>query len=432
MEIRVKMEITVKDHIKSHCAQSIQAALDATQYTTWERDCSTVTDLDFVSAGLFRCLTVADSGRHFLQTSAELGLSLSHSNYYMNLKSRRRRDMMIAVEQQSYKIVCKKLENLNVDYLKQFSEFDDYIVEAADGHFIDHACHTQASRNGITYSAGFIYALDLRLGVLRPLCLVTDGSKRNSEVPAFKKEIESLNKTHGAMTKNLYVYDKAIIDYGWWHKQRQSNNFMISLLKEKAVFQEEGSIDYDEEDEVNIGVERYYQCSKGNHTFSVIEYRDPETGCLYKFITTLGTTARPGAIANLYYKRWTIEKSFNNSKSNLKEKKAWSSDKKALSNQMRFTAMAYNLMRILEEESKNDEPQKIHPSEVKYTKELDRRQIRANKVGRFVNPLMFRKRISRISSFTIRAVQLAIYTQTSLKALIGNLSSQLIPRRTYL
>ncbi|WP_221901182.1 hypothetical protein [Bathymodiolus platifrons methanotrophic gill symbiont] len=32
----------------------------------------------------------------------------------------------------------------------------------------------------------------------------------------------------------------------------------------------------------------------------------------------------------LYFKRWTIEKAFNNSKSNLKETKAWSSDNNSL------------------------------------------------------------------------------------------------------
>ena len=63
----------------------------------------------------------------------------------------------------------------------------------------------------------------------------------------------------------------------------------------------------------------------------------------------------------LYYKRWTIEKTFNNSKSNLKEKKAWSSNTCALKNQMRLTAMTYNLMRVVEEVSKVQNPDLIHP-----------------------------------------------------------------------
>ncbi|WP_211200789.1 hypothetical protein, partial [Bathymodiolus platifrons methanotrophic gill symbiont] len=34
----------------------------------------------------------------------------------------------------------------------------------------------------------------------------------------------------------------------------------------------------------------------------------------------------PGTIAILHFKRWTIEKTFNNTKSNFKETKAWSSN----------------------------------------------------------------------------------------------------------
>jgi hypothetical protein len=56
-----------------------------------------------------------------------------------------------------------------------------------------------------------------------------------------------------------------------------------------------------------------------------VHYRDPETLKRYRFVTTLPESINPGTIAMLYYKRWTVEKAYNNSKSNLKEKKAWSS-----------------------------------------------------------------------------------------------------------
>ena len=52
------------------------------------------------------------------------------------------------------------------------------------------------------------------------------------------------------------------------------------------------------------------------------------------------------AIAMLYYKRWTKEKAFNNSKSDFKETKAWSSKECSLENKMRLTAMSNNLMRV--------------------------------------------------------------------------------------
>ncbi len=106
----------------------------------------------------------------------------------------------------------------------------------------------------------------------------------------------------------------------------------------------------------------------------------------------------------LYYRRWTIEKSFNNSQSDFTERKAWSSNLNALNSQIRFTAMAYNIMRIFEETSKTKSLECIHPSDKKYTKMLDKRQQIAQKKGGFVNPLFFYARITRICSFTIRSL----------------------------
>jgi len=121
-------------------------------------------------------------------------------------------------------------------------------------------------------------------------------------------------------------------------------------------------------------------------------------------------STNPGTIAMLYFKRWTIEKAFNNSKRNLKETKAWSSDFNALKNQMRLTLMTYNLMRVLEEVSKTQDPELTHPSDKKYTKALEKRDQAAKKTDCFFNPLFFQSRIVRISSYTIRAVQNAIVT----------------------
>lgn len=159
-----------------------------------------------------------------------------------------------------------------------------------------------------------------------------------------------------------------------------------------------------------------------------MHYRDPETGKQYNFISTLPKSINPGTIAMLYYKRWTIEKAFNNSKSDLKEKKAWSSNRNSLKNQMRLTAMAYNLMRVFEETAKIQEPDLIHPSDKKYTKALEKRDQNAKKQGGFLNPLFFQARIARISSYTIRAVQNAIITGKSLASLMSILMARLVPR----
>jgi len=136
----------------------------------------------------------------------------------------------------------------------------------------------------------------------------------------------------------------------------------------------------------------------------------------------------PGTIAMLYFKRWTIEKTLNNTKSNFKETKAWSSNTNSLNSQMRLTAMSYNLMRVFEEVSKIQQPELIHPLDKKYSEALEKRQHRAQKQGCFVNPLFFQARITRTSSYTIRAVQNAIIIGASLQCLMNSLVARLVPR----
>jgi hypothetical protein len=116
---------------------------------------------------------------------------------------------------------CETLQFRGVDYLKEFSELAEYTVEAADGHFIDHACHTKKGANGKVYAAGFIYALNLRYGLLRPLCHITNGTVRHHEIPALRTQLEKHNKKKKLLKKHLYIYDKAVTDYAWWDNQKQ-------------------------------------------------------------------------------------------------------------------------------------------------------------------------------------------------------------------
>ncbi|WP_221897012.1 transposase [Bathymodiolus japonicus methanotrophic gill symbiont] len=201
---------------------------------------------------------------------------------------------------------------------------------------------------------------------------------------------------------------------------------MISMLKENSIATLVESIPFDSRHEINTGVEAYSVYENKGIKFNVVDYRDPETGKLHRFVTTLPMTINPGTIAMLYFKRWTIEKTFNNTKSNFKETKAWSSNTRSLENQMRLTAMSYNLMRVFEESSKTQQPELIHPSDKKYSEALEIRQQQAQKRDRFVNPLFFQARISRISSYTIRAVQNAIITGMSLQCFMSSLVARLV------
>lgn len=425
-------KLTLSDAITTHCQQSLKYALAAQRHPLWKLDCSELPDAEFVYLGLLRCLSVVDSGHHFLQTLTEIyGQPIPISTYFNSLKSSRRADMLEAVEQQSYQLHCERLQQLGIDYLTTFPELDEYTVEAADGHFIDHACHTEKNTNGRVYAAGFIYALNLRNGLINPLCLVTNGTRRSQEIPVLREQIEKNNRIKPSGQKRLYVYDKAVTDYRWWNRQKDHGNYMISMRKENSTATFVEAIPFDQDDEVNTGIEGYdrYQNDEGI-LLSVVTYRDPETDKRYQFITTLPASIRPGTVAILYYKRWTIEKAFNNSKSDLKERKAWSSDKQGLKNQMRFTAMTYNFMRVFEEITKQADAALIHRAEKKYTETLEKRQRAAKKQGGFVNPLLFLPRIARISSYTIRGVQNAMTTGSLLVGFMSDLATRLVPRES--
>ena len=93
-----------------------------------------------------------------------------------------------------------------------------------------------------------------------------------------------------------------------------------------------------------------------------------------------------------------------------------------------LTAMSYNFMRVFEEISKIRQPEKIHPSDKKYIKALEKRQQVAKDKNGFVNPLFFQARIARISSYTIRAAQSAIITGKSLVGYMSDLTAQLVLR----
>ena len=421
--------ISLNDHIITHCNESMEKALSAERHPSWTRACPEMNDIDFTRFGLMRCISTVNSGRHFLQTADNVhGEQLPLSTYFNSLKSPRRRKMLEALEEQSYQLHANTLDECEIDYLKQFPELKQYTVEAADGHFIDHACHTKKGQNGKVYAAGFIYAMNLRNGLLKPLCCVTNGTKRNHEIPTLRNHIETQNNNKNKQGKHLYIYDKAVTDYVWWEAQKSHDNYMITVLKENSVATLLESMPFDRKRDVNIGVEGYSIYQNKGIKFSLVEYRDPETQILHRFVTTLPTCINPGTIAMLYFKRWTIEKAFNNSKSDLKEIKAWSSNLNALKNQMRLTAMTYNLLRVFEEVSKIQHPEFIHPSDKKYTKALEKRDQTAKKEGRFVNPLFFQSRIVRICSYTIRLVQNAIMTGKSLVWVMEALGAQLIPK----
>ncbi|MGK0441591.1 MAG: hypothetical protein ACJA0N_001391, partial [Pseudohongiellaceae bacterium] len=159
--------MTMKEYLTDHCNLSMEKALAAERFPLWKRSCDTIDDVTFLRHGLLRCMSPAHSGRHYLQITDEIvDEAICHSSYFNALKSLRRMKMVEATEKQSYQLQSQALSSLGINYLQQFPELDKYKVEAADGHFIQHACHTEKNSQGKVFAAGFIYALNLKNGLL--------------------------------------------------------------------------------------------------------------------------------------------------------------------------------------------------------------------------------------------------------------------------
>ena len=112
-------------------------------------------------------------------------LTLYASEYFKSLKSAKHTKILEAVELQSYALQFKQLTPQSIDYLKQFPKLNNYQAEAADGPFIDHAYHTPKGDKGKVYAARFIYAMNLRNGLLRSLCCITKALNAARKHPCY-------------------------------------------------------------------------------------------------------------------------------------------------------------------------------------------------------------------------------------------------------
>jgi len=101
----------------------------------------------------------------------------------------------------------------------------EYDVKAVDGHYIEHARHTKRNSKGRLYAPGIIYVLNIRNGQLEPLTCVSDGSRKNHEMPKFRKGMDRICQKE---KKQISICDPAFISHAWWEKQSTKGHDIIS------------------------------------------------------------------------------------------------------------------------------------------------------------------------------------------------------------
>ena len=178
-----------------------------------------------------------------------------------------------------------------------------------------------------------------------------------------KASVDTLRQGAGKGEKVLYVWDRAGIDFRqcflWKHN---SGVYLLSRTKRNMKLDTPLPIRYDKTDPVNEGVTADENVSNRCGTMiRRVSFRIPETGEIMEFITTLGPSIPPGVVAQLYFMRWRIEKSFDEIKNKLHETKAWAMSPTAKRMQAAFIVTAYNLAQLLHSqiESQHRGPQSL-------------------------------------------------------------------------
>ncbi|NTU49972.1 MAG: transposase [Desulfobulbaceae bacterium] len=327
---------TLKDLVR----EQLDLALAGCRST---RQCPGLEDRDFLFEGVVRVLGAYDSGRDWLQHQREQArASTPRSTAFDALNSPRRHTTLAEASEALQRNLARELAGAGVDHLADFPELADWNVLAADGHAVEHASHSTRDERGRHVADAGLFTLDLRTGLTAFLRPVAGDGRHAHEWPAFKACVRHLR----CVTRTLWVVDRAFIDNGTWDRFRRQGIYQITRLKENMYPVEEQTLKFDRTDPVNVGVRRFarvrFQGVPG--FFLLVDFRDPETGQRYQFLSSLPETFRPGLIAWLYLLRWKIEKLYDTFKNKLHQTKAWANSPSAAAIRPMFVSMTYNLL----------------------------------------------------------------------------------------
>ena len=301
-------------------------------------------DESFVKMGILRVLENSKSGRAFLQEHAlrfekDPGLM----NYFRAFKSERRSRVI----QEVGKHVEEKAKSTLPNRLSGIPELENYECFAADGHWHQGAVH-DAKNGDRKEAAGHVYSVDLKTHTVRHL-ESSEGFHDHDMKMLKRAGLKTLRHGIKKGKRVILIYDRGGIDYKFWARCRRSSAiYFISRPKSNMVYDVIDDREFDKQDSINNGIRSDRQISqKDEAKMRLIEYTAPRTGEVFQFITN-EMSLSPGVIAELYHRRWEVEKVFDELKNKLEEKKAWASSIEAKTVQARLCAITLNLLALYE------------------------------------------------------------------------------------
>lgn len=309
------------------------------------RACPEVSDELYVLLGVERMLEGRASGRAFLQEHAPRHASPpTLAAYFATLHSARRGAVLRAVNDGVRTTANERLP----DRLADIPELAGYDVFAADGHWHKASAH-DPRHDGVKLAVGHFYSLNLRTHALRHLA--TGQGLHEHDMSALKRvKPKGLRQAVPKGRRVLMIYDKAGIDFDFWQRCRQENAvYFLSRAKENQVLEWEASRDWNRADPRNHGVWEDVQVrTRHGHKLRLICYLDPLTGTPYEFLTN-EMDLPPGVLAELYRRRWELEKVFDEFKNKLGQRQAWGASLVAKETQAQFLVLTHNLLLLYEQ-----------------------------------------------------------------------------------
>lgn len=309
------------------------------------RACPDFSDDDYLQCGLLRVLESSTSGRAFLQEhGARLSNSPSQANYFATLHSQRRGAVVADVNN-----ALRILANQTLpDRLAEIAELAAYEVFAVDGHWHKAASH-DPRHHGVKMAVGHFYSLNLRSHTLRQLA-VGEGAHEHDLSVLKRLTPRGLRQEVPKGRRTLLIYDRAGIDFDYWKRCRhECAIYFLSRTKSNTVLSWEERRTWDTADPRNRGVqEDMWVKTCDGHSLRLICYVDPVTGKAYEFLTN-EPDLPPGVLAELYRRRWHVEKVFDELKNKLAEKKAWATSLAAKQTQAQLLTITHNLLLLYEQ-----------------------------------------------------------------------------------
>ena len=258
---------------------------------------------------------------------------------------------------------------------------------------------------------GHFYSLSLRSHSLRHLA--ANEYHKEHDMHALKRIMpKGLRHDVPKGRRVLIVYDRAGIDFKFWKRcRKECAVYFLSRVKEGMVFEWIQSALWDRKDPINAGVSDDRRVhTADNIPMRIVFYVEPVSGEVFEFLTNEMDLA-PGVIAELYRRRWEIEKTYDQFKNKLGAKQSWSSDLEAKKTQGQLAALTHNLLLLAERQLEEQSGLRNEAEDARREKRRLEMARQARRAGRQISSLL-----QSVRRATVRSVKFIRWLRGSLKS----------------